>query len=87
MSQSTETYDDTILTNLSGSISPQAAEGILSLGFSDDQRKKMQALAEKARESELSEEEREEASSFERISSLLGILQSRARISMRNAAS
>ena len=87
MSQSTETYDDTILTNLSGSISPQAAEGILSLGFSDDQRKKMQALAEKAREGELSEEEREEASSFERISSLLGILQSRARISMRNAAS
>ncbi len=87
MSQSTETYDDTILTNLSGSISPQAAEGILSLGFSDDQRKKMQALAEKAREGELSEEEREEASSFERISSLLGILQSRARISMRNATS
>lgn len=87
MSQSLESYDDTILTNLSGSISPQAAEGILSLGFSDEQRKKMQSLAEKAREGELSEEEREEASSFERISSLLGILQSRARISMRNAAS
>ena len=87
MSQSLETYDDTILTNLSGSISPQAAEGILSIGFSEEQRKKMQALAEKAREGELSDQEREEASSFERISSLLGILQSRARISMRNAAS
>ncbi len=87
MSQSLETYDDTILTNLSGSISPQAAEGILSFGFSEEQRKKMQALAAKAREGELSEQEREEASSFERISSLLGILQSRARISLRNAAS
>ena len=87
MGQSLETYDDTILTNLSGSISPQAAEGILSLGFSDEQRKKMHALAEKAREGGLSDEECEEASSFERISSLLGILQSRARISMRNAAS
>ena len=73
MSQSLESYDDTILTNLSGSISPQAAEGILSLGFSEEQRKKMQALAAKAREGELSEQEREEASSFERISSLGGI--------------
>lgn len=87
MSQSLETYDDAIVTNLSGSISPQAAEGILSLGFSEEQRKKMQALAEKARKGELSDQEREEASSFERVSSLLGILQSRARISMRNAAS
>ncbi|QDS90060.1 hypothetical protein EC9_42640 [Rosistilla ulvae] len=85
MSQSIETYDDAILSNLSGTLSPQAAEGILSLGFSEDQRRVMRLLAEKARAGELTEEEREQATSFERISSLLGILQSRARVALRNA--
>lgn len=87
MTPITETYDDTILTNLSGTLSPQAAEGILSLGFSDEQRHTMKQLAEKARSGELTDDEREKATSFERVSSLLGILQSRARVSLRNAAS
>tara|TARA_R110002049_G_scaffold4601_5_gene32532 strand:+ start:740101 stop:740364 length:264 start_codon:yes stop_codon:yes gene_type:complete len=87
MSQTTETYDDTILTNLSGTLSPQAAEGILSLGFSDEQRQMMKLLAGKARAGELSDDEREQATSFERVSSLLGILQSRARVALRSAAS
>lgn len=52
MSTSLQTYDELILSNLSGS---------------------------------LSVEQREEANSFERISSLLGILQSRARIVLRDA--
>jgi len=87
MTQSIESYDDTILTNLSGTLSPQAAEGILSLNFSDEQRQVMTLLAEKARAGELSEDEREQAASFERVSSLLGILQSRARVALRSAAS
>ena len=86
MSQSIANYDDTILTNLSGTFSPQAAEGILSLSFSDEQRQIMKLLAEKARAGELNEDEREQATSFERVSSLLGILQSRARVALRNAA-
>lgn len=73
-------YDEAILSNLSGSLTPQAAEGILALGFSEDQQTKMRTLAEKSRDGSLTTEEREEANSFERISSLLGILQSRARI-------
>lgn len=85
MSTSLENYDHAILANLNGSLTPQAAEGILALGFSDEQQRKMQALAEKARAGSLSIEEREEADSFERISSLLGILQSRARIALRDA--
>lgn len=85
MSTSLENYDHAILANLNGSLTPQAAEGILALGFSDEQQRKMQALAEKARAGSLSIEEREEADSFERISSLLGILQSRARIALRYA--
>ncbi len=86
MSTSLETYDDTILSNLHGSLTPQAAEGILALGFPEQQQQKMQTLAEKARAGAFSAEEREEANSFERISSLLGILQSRARMTLRDAA-
>ncbi len=82
-----ETYDDVILTNLTGTLNPQAAEAILSLGFSDQQQQRMRELAEKARSGELTEQEREEASSFERVGSLIGILQSRARISLKQTAS
>lgn len=85
MSTSLETHDHSILANLKGSLTPDAAEGILAFGFSDEQQRKMQMLAEKARTGSLSNEEREEADSFERISSLLGILQSRARIALRDS--
>lgn len=85
MSTSLETYDHTILCNLDGSLTPQAAEGILVIGFSEQQQQKMQSLAEKARVGTISPEEREQANSFERISSLLGILQSRARMALRDA--
>ena len=83
MSTTVETYDDTILTNLDGVLTSQAAEGILSLGFSEQQQQRMRELAGKARSGDLTEQERAEADSFERVSSLLGILQSKARVSMR----
>ncbi len=53
--------------------------------FSEDQQVKMRMLAEKSRDGSLSAEEREEANSFERLSGLLGILQSRAWIVLRDA--
>jgi hypothetical protein len=86
MSTTVETYDDTILTNLDGALTPQAAEGILSLRFSEQQQQRMRDLTGKARAGDLTEQERAEADSFERVSSLLGILQSKARVSMRQAA-
>jgi hypothetical protein len=86
MSSTTETYDS-ILAGLSGSLTPQAAEGILALGFSDEQKTRMQELAARARAGELTGDEREEAESFERISSLLGILQSKARMALKSSAS
>ncbi|RCS46282.1 hypothetical protein DTL42_15010 [Bremerella cremea] len=76
-----------ILANLAGAISRPAAEGILSLGFSAEQQARMSELAAKARSGELTELEREETHSFERISSLLGILQSKARITLKQATS
>ena len=83
----TETYDDLILADLQGALTPQAAEGILSLQFSAEQQRRMGILADKARSGELTDNERQEADGYERVSSLLGIIQSRARMSLRNAAS
>jgi hypothetical protein len=45
----------------------------------------MHELAEKARSGELTDEERLEADGYERVSSLLGILQSKARLSLKQS--
>ena len=82
MNPATETYEDTILAGLQGELTPQVAQAILTLQFSSEQKTRMADLAAKARSGELSENERSEADTYERISSLLGILQSRARISL-----
>lgn len=82
-----ETYDDTILAGLNGTLTPEAAEAILTMSFSDSQQSRMRALMEKSRAGELTDEERSEADSFERVSSLLGILQSRARMSLKQSPS
>lgn len=87
MNPTTEIYDDSILANLDGVISRSAAEDILTLGFSAEQKERMSLLAAKARSGELTRQERDEAESYERISSLLGILQSRARIAMTRTSS
>ena len=85
MASKTESYEDTILSELKGTLTPQAAEGILHFGFSDRQRQRMHELAEKARSGELTDEERLEADGYERVSSLLGILQSKARLSLKQS--
>lgn len=85
MSSQTEAFDDTILSHLDGDFTPQAAQSILSIGFSEAQQSRMKELAGKARLGELSSNERAEADSFERVSSLLGILQSKARRAMQES--
>ncbi len=87
MSTAIDSYDDTILSNLQGAFTPQAAQDILQLAFSTEQKERMQELASKAREGDLTDVERSEADSFERVSSLLGILQSMARTSLQRSAS
>jgi hypothetical protein len=68
-------------------LSPEAAEGILAIGFSQADKERMDALAAKARKGTLTEDERAEAEAFSRISSLLGILKSKARQSLRSYSS
>ena len=66
-------------------ISPGVAEEFLKFSFSDDDHKRMSELAEKARQGTLTPVERAEADGFERVSSFLGFLKSKARVSLNNA--
>src|SRR5947209_5236670 len=65
------------------SFSPEAAEGILAIGFSQSDNDRMNDLAAKAREGSLTAEEQDEAEAYSRIGSLLGILKSRARQALK----
>jgi hypothetical protein len=91
MTVGTTTIDAQILTRVIApdepTLSPEAARGILSLSFHDQDRKRMSELAEKARQGTLTDSEREEIEGFERISSLLGLLQSKARVSLKKTTS
>ena len=86
MAKVNETYDG-IFAGLQADLTPQAAEGLLTLGFSAEQRDRMATLAAKARNGELSNSERAEADNYEQVSSLLGILQSKARVALKRSES
>ncbi len=62
---------------------PEAACYLLSIDFRDEDRDRMNALAEKAREGALTEDEGEELENYRRVSHLLALMQSKARISLR----
>lgn len=66
-------------------IAPGVAEEFLKFGFSDEDHKRMSELAERARQGTLTPAERAEADGFERVSSFLGFLKSKARVSLKNA--
>ena len=67
-------------------MSPATAQEILKLTFTADDRERMGELAAKAREGTLTVEERSQADSYERVSSFIGYLKSKARISLKAAA-
>ena len=64
-------------------LTPQRARYLLELGFSDEDRERMQELASKNQAGRLSESEHAELSGFAKAGCLLGILQSRARRAIR----
>lgn len=65
-------------------LSPEAAEGILAVGFSQADKHRMNALAAKARQGAMTPDEQTEAEAYSRIGSLLGILKSKARQSLKH---
>ena len=72
-----------ILTRLVGAgpaaLSPAAAAGILALGFGPTDKDRMHVLAAKARAGALTPDEYAEVEAYSRVSSLLGVLKSKAR--------
>jgi hypothetical protein len=80
-----------ILTRLVGAespgLTPAAAEGILSLGFSQADKDRMHELAARARAGTLSDDEQAEVEAYSHVSSLLGILKSKARRALKGRGS
>ena len=69
-----------------GDFSPTAAREILSLRFDEADQERMNLLTLKAQDGALTVEEQAEVESFRRAGYLLGILWSKARLSLRQAS-
>lgn len=68
--------------------SDDAAKSILAMGFSAEDRERMEVFAEKARQGTLTPDEQKAINNYERVGHYLAILQSKARIALkRNDAS
>jgi hypothetical protein len=65
------------------SLSATAAEAFLSLGFSPPDEKRMNELAAFARKRRLTRAELSEVEAYSRIDSLLGIVNSKARLALK----
>src|SRR5580704_19518111 len=61
------------------SLSPDVAQSLLSIDFDADDTERMNVLAERAREGNLTAEEAAELDSYLHVGSLLSIIQSKAR--------
>jgi uncharacterized protein YnzC (UPF0291/DUF896 family) len=68
-----------------GGLSADAARSILEFRFSPDDEDRVNALAAKARRGTLTDEERALLEDYERVASLLELMQSKARRSLKNA--
>ncbi len=64
-----------------------AAKAILEISFPMSDVRRMNELAEKARQGSLTPEEQDEIEDYERVGHLLGMLQSKARLSLSQRAS
>ncbi|HWG44248.1 MAG TPA: hypothetical protein VN688_15825 [Gemmataceae bacterium] len=80
-------HEAAILTRLAGPdepiLSPETAKGILALGFNPADKDRMHDLAAKARAGMLTSDEQAEIEAYSRVSSLLGILKSKARRALK----
>jgi hypothetical protein len=63
-------------------LSPEKADAIVSLAFSPDDEARMRELMDRNNQGTLTQAERDEMEGFRRVGTLLGILQTRARITL-----
>lgn len=68
-----------------GSLSPDAAKSILCIRLASDDCDRVNTLAAKARDGTLTGDERVELDEYERITALLELMQSKARLSLKKA--
>jgi len=68
-----------------GDFSPEAARELLSLRFGEEDQARMRDLSLKAQDGTLTDPERAEVENYRRVGYWLGILWSRARLSLRRA--
>lgn len=68
-----------------GGFPPEAAKAILKIGFDARDKERMHRLSEKAREGTLTDQEQDEIEGYRRVGYLLGMLWSKARISLKDA--
>ena len=84
-------HEAAILTRITGpnvhGLSSAAAKGILTLSFSPADKDRMHALTAKARAGMLTSDEQAEVEAYSRVSSLLGILKSKARRALKRGTS
>ena len=64
-------------------LSPQVAEYLLSIGFGDSDRERMQQLAERSEGGLLTDEEQAEFDGYLHVGNLLSVMQSKARVALR----
>jgi hypothetical protein len=74
---------DRVLESDKATFSPETAREILALDFSQEDKERMRLLSAKARDGELTAAEKTEIDNYERVGHLLGILQSKARRSLK----
>ncbi|CAN5116180.1 hypothetical protein BH11PLA2_BH11PLA2_37860 [soil metagenome] len=67
-------------------ISPAVASELLKWSFTESDQQRMAELAAKARASTLTDDERVEIEGYERVTSFLGLVKSKARRSLKSAA-
>ena len=68
-----------IVDSSNAHMSKAAAEGILALAFSSDDKNRLRELAAKARDGTLTRREKKEVEVFSRVGSMLGVLKSKCR--------
>jgi len=64
-------------------LTPEAAAGILQLGYSESDHRRMAELAEKSNQGTLTPDERREFESYVFVGDVLSLLKSKARLSLR----
>jgi hypothetical protein len=68
-----------------GDFSPEAARDLLNLQFGEEDQARMRELSRKAQEGTLTPSEQDEVENYRRVGYWLGILWSKARLSLKRA--